>query len=238
MKPLTAAFGNFVTAIVSAGFVVTAVVMVAEASSMHTARMVTLETDTEVVDAYRVEQAALLSGTGFADDRTLGGQPGETKRSQKLGLKSKPIAQAKSDVTAALKAGTWKAKGLTAEQTAALEAMSTGGLTEEMLVTAAASADVVAQGKADFGVNCVACHGPTANGLVGPNLTDDYVIHGRGPMEIYKFINKGNASKGMPPWGHLGQEKITGLTAYMLALIGTNVSGKAPEGIDAAGKAP
>lgn len=205
---------------------------------MHTARMETLETDTEAVDAYRVEQAALLVGTGFADDRTLGGETGETKRSQKLGFKSKPIAQAKADVTAALKAGTWKAKGLTAEQTAVLEAMSTGGLTEEMLATAAASADVVAQGKADFGVNCVACHGPAANGLVGPNLTDDYVIHGRGLMEIYKFLVKGNVTKGMAPWGHLGEEKLTGLTAYLTSLIGTNVAGKAPEGIDAAGKPP
>ena len=54
-----------------------------------------------------------------------------------------------------------------------------------------------------FTQRCVPCHGDHAQGVIGPNLTDDYWIHGNGTlMDIYKtVVNGGVADKGMPTWG-------------------------------------
>ncbi|RYG10120.1 MAG: c-type cytochrome, partial [Chitinophagaceae bacterium] len=37
---------------------------------------------------------------------------------------------------------------------------------------------LIANGKTVFNANCIACHGEHGQGLVGPNLTDDFWLHG------------------------------------------------------------
>lgn len=237
MKESTATFGTIATVGICIAIVGVSASIFAEAASIKTARAALTEVDLAALDAYHAEQAPLLNSAEWADDRALGGAAGESKRAQLLKFKRKPLSQAKAEVLAGLKAGTFQPVALSPEQTAALDKMSTGGVTAESLAAATQSPEMIAQGKAEFGVSCVACHGPMANGLVGPNLTDEYVINGRQPMDVYKVLTNGVVAKGMPPWGHLGPEKLAGLTAYVTSLIGTNVEGKAPQGVDAAGNA-
>ena len=86
-----------------------------------------------------------------------------------------------------------------------------------------------------FTTTCVACHRPDDGGLIGPNLTDDFWIHGGKPSEIHKVITEGVLAKGMPNWGKmLKPEQTDAVTAYVISIHGTNpVNPKAPEGVKA-----
>jgi len=84
-----------------------------------------------------------------------------------------------------------------------------------------------------FQGQCVACHGPHGEGLVGPNLTDHYWLHGGKPLEIYRSISKGYLDKGMPAWGpQLGDERVKLAAAYVFSIKEKNLAGKAPQGIE------
>lgn len=104
----------------------------------------------------------------------------------------------------------------------------TAALLEDM------SHDSAAMGEAAslFAKTCASCHGGNGGGAVGPNLTDDYWLHGGGAERIFASINDGYPAKGMPAWGaQLGQAKIAPLAAYVLSMRGKNVvGGKAPQG--------
>ena len=65
---------------------------------------------------------------------------------------------------------------------------------------------------------CAACHGPEGQGLVGPNLTDEYWLHGQKLAEIRHTIEVGVPDKGMVPWkDQLKPEEIEALWLYVLA---------------------
>ena len=83
--------------------------------------------------------------------------------------------------------------------------------------------------------DCAPCHRPDGGGLIGPNLTDDYWLHGGRPTEILQTITDGVLDKGMPPWGKtLKPEQLTAVAAYVLSLHGTNPPNpKAPQGVTA-----
>lgn len=103
---------------------------------------------------------------------------------------------------------------------------------DEALVALSADATAVAEGKAVFTSTCVACHLPDGRGLVGPNLTDKFWIHGSKPRDILTTVTNGWPDKGMPPWGRqLGEDKVRKVTAFVLTIKNTNVAGgKAPQG--------
>jgi len=108
---------------------------------------------------------------------------------------------------------------------------SAGGITDESLRLAAGMPDKVAEGKALFSTYCVVCHGAGGEGLVGPNLTDPYWIHGGRPTDIHRIIADGVPAKGMAAWGsQLGPTRVEKLSIYVVSIMNTNVSGKAPEG--------
>jgi cytochrome c oxidase cbb3-type subunit III len=67
---------------------------------------------------------------------------------------------------------------------------------------------------------------------VGPNLTDEFWLHGGRPVEIARVITDGVPEKGMIPWkGQLSTEEIQALTAYIATLAGTRPpNAKPPEG--------
>lgn len=104
--------------------------------------------------------------------------------------------------------------------------------TPEELAALAANPNAVAQGKKIFETNCVSCHRADAGGLIGPNLTDNYWIHGGTLPEMHKTIYDGVLAKGMPPWGKvLPREQVDAVTVYVASLKGTNPANpKAPEG--------
>ncbi len=90
---------------------------------------------------------------------------------------------------------------------------------------------LMADAKALFGQRCTPCHGDRAQGVIGPNLTDDYWLHGNTLMEIHHTVSEGVPDKGMPPWKmQLTPAQVRELAAYVGSLRGTHVPGKAPQG--------
>jgi cytochrome c oxidase cbb3-type subunit III len=87
-------------------------------------------------------------------------------------------------------------------------------------------------GAAVYKANCLACHGDQGQGVVGPNLTDPYWLHGGGAEMVMASISHGYPEKGMPAWKPvLGESKVRLATAYILSLRGRTVSNaKAPQG--------
>lgn len=104
-------------------------------------------------------------------------------------------------------------------------------LSDEAILAVAADPSQVEEGKAVFASTCVACHLAEGQGLIGPNLTDKFWIHGNKPSDIARAVTEGYADKGMPPWGQvLGQEKVRKVAAYVVTLKNKNVAGKEPQG--------
>ncbi len=102
---------------------------------------------------------------------------------------------------------------------------------EEALTTLGASAEAVAEGQKVFASTCAACHGQNAEGLVGPNLTDKFWLHGNASKDILKAVGEGFPEKGMPAWGPvIGDTKARNVTAFVLSLRGKNLPGKEPQG--------
>lgn len=91
-------------------------------------------------------------------------------------------------------------------------------------------------GKTAFAANCVSCHGPKAEGLVGPNLTDGYWKHVKQPEDIATVIAAGAASGAMPAWkNRLHPNEVVLLASYIVSLRGSlpEGAGKDPEGTPA-----
>jgi len=95
-----------------------------------------------------------------------------------------------------------------------------------------ADAAGIQEGKALFATNCAPCHGRLGEGVVGPNLTDDYWLHGGSLNDIYKTIKIGWPAKGMKSWQtDLTPVQIRNVTSYIKTLRGTNPpNAKAPQG--------
>lgn len=91
---------------------------------------------------------------------------------------------------------------------------------------------VVAKGGEIFQGKCAVCHGAAGQGVVGPNLTDEYWIYGREFERVKYIVVNGVTAKGMIPWkGVLTPEEIDAVTVYVRTLEGTNPENpKAPQG--------
>jgi len=115
-------------------------------------------------------------------------------------------------------------------QRAQLEAA--GAFVTEDNVTKLTDQGDLEAGKEIFKTNCVPCHGPDAGGIVGPNLTDKYWIHGGGIKNVFKTIKYGVPSKGMLSWQtQLNPKQIQEVASYVLSLQGTKPANpKEPQG--------
>jgi cytochrome c oxidase cbb3-type subunit III len=103
---------------------------------------------------------------------------------------------------------------------------------EQGLAKLAANQAVMEDAKALFVERCGACHGDQGQGLIGPNLTDGYWIHGKGSMmDIFEVVASGVPAKGMPAWSkQLSPVELQKLVAFIGSLKGSNLPGKGPEG--------
>jgi cytochrome c oxidase cbb3-type subunit 3 len=90
----------------------------------------------------------------------------------------------------------------------------------------------IATGKTLYTKTCVACHSPNGAGGVGPNLTDNYSIHGATIKDIFKTIKYGWPDKGMQAWqSNFSPVEMQQIASYVKSLVNTNVAdGKAPQG--------
>ncbi|MBS9523295.1 c-type cytochrome [Litoribacter alkaliphilus] len=109
---------------------------------------------------------------------------------------------------------------------------SIGGALNETNVTFLSDEESLTEGKSIYDGNCGACHGQELQGTVGPNLVDNYWIHGGEVGDIFKVIRDGVPSKGMISWkGQLSAEQIQMVTSYIMSKEGTEpANAKAPEG--------
>jgi cytochrome c oxidase cbb3-type subunit 3 len=105
-------------------------------------------------------------------------------------------------------------------------------MTAEALMDLSKDGKTVSDGATVFSTTCAACHAATGGGNIGPNLTDEYWLHGGAPEQIFASIRDGYPQKGMPAWGpQLGDKRVQAVTAYVLTLRNTNVpGGKPPQG--------
>lgn len=96
-------------------------------------------------------------------------------------------------------------------------------ITEAQLTTLLADKDALADGKEVYASKCSSCHGEEGEGLIGPNLVDNYWLHGRGGIrEIASIISDGIPDTGMAAWrGKISEENIQRTAAYIKSLRGS-----------------
>lgn len=111
-------------------------------------------------------------------------------------------------------------------------ALAADGTIDENALTPLTDEVSLKFGAETFQKYCISCHGPQGGGLVGPNLTDKYWIHGGGIKNVYNTIKMGVPAKGMISWQLVfTQKQIQQIASYVLSLQGTNPpGGKSPEG--------
>jgi cytochrome c oxidase cbb3-type subunit 3 len=104
---------------------------------------------------------------------------------------------------------------------------------EEDLQKHLSSVEAMVLGKDVFAAKCSACHGNDLQGVIGPNLTDDYWLHGKGKLiDIVGTIRKGVLDKGMPTWdGQIKDEELKAVAVFIMSKRGSNPANpKAPQG--------
>ena len=97
---------------------------------------------------------------------------------------------------------------------------------------AAADAVQLAAGRETFMATCAVCHREDAGGNIGPNLTDEFWIHGGRPAQIHSTIALGVPDKGMPAWNAvLKPDQVLAVSAYVRSVRGTHPKDpKEPQG--------
>jgi cytochrome c oxidase cbb3-type subunit 3 len=110
--------------------------------------------------------------------------------------------------------------------------IKSGALVNEETVTQLTDAADLQSGKQIFETNCIACHAADGGGIVGPNLTDKYWIHGGGIKNVFKTIKYGVPDKGMISWqSQLNAKQMQDVASFVLSLQGTKPANpKLPEG--------
>lgn len=81
--------------------------------------------------------------------------------------------------------------------------------------------------------NCSSCHRADGGGnAIGPNLTDEYWLHGGDIKNVFATVKNGVVEKGMPAWGKsLSPTQVRDVTFFILSLKGTKpANAKAPQG--------
>jgi cytochrome c oxidase cbb3-type subunit III len=79
----------------------------------------------------------------------------------------------------------------------------------------------LAEGKRLYAAfNCSGCHAVAGGGAIGPALIDDKWIYGSHPDQIFSSISQGRPD-GMPSFsGHIPDQQIWQLVAYVQSLAG------------------
>ena len=95
--------------------------------------------------------------------------------------------------------------------------------TDDLVLLTDASS--IEEGKTIYNeMNCFACHGMLAEGnAIGPNMTDEYWIHGGGIKNLFKVIKNGVPAKGMTAFkGQMSDANIQKVSSYIISLKGSN----------------
>lgn len=104
-------------------------------------------------------------------------------------------------------------------------------ISEETFARYATDPKTVARGQELFGSRCASCHAPEGQGLIGPNLTDRYQLHGTTRMDIFKTVRTGVPGTAMLAWGEqMPAGDVAAVATFVMTLRGQDVAGKEPQG--------
>lgn len=103
---------------------------------------------------------------------------------------------------------------------------------DENNVGAVTDAQALAEGKQVFLNTCASCHRKDGGGDIGPNLADEYWIHGGTLNDVFKTIKHGASGTNMIAWdGAISPEKMKNVANYVMTLQGTKPENpKKPQG--------
>lgn len=112
---------------------------------------------------------------------------------------------------------------------------SKGEAIDENTVTLLTGKTDIDAGKVIFEKSCAACHMADGGGMVGPNLTDNFWLHGGDIKSVFKTIKYG--INAMPPWQtSYSNKEIAQVASFVASLHGTKPkTPKAPEGVEVMG---
>lgn len=89
--------------------------------------------------------------------------------------------------------------------------------------------DYVSAGMSIYKGNCVSCHGPNAEGLVGPNLTDEAWKNVKELPDVVRVVREGANNGAMPAWKtRMHPNEVVLVAAYVATLRGKNLPGPRP----------
>ena len=119
-----------------------------------------------------------------------------------------------------------------AEEEKASSLKKAGNSVDENTVKLLTASTDIEAGKKIYTTACSPCHAADGGGVVGPNLTDDYWLHGGSVKDVFKTIKYGVPEKGMQPWkGTFTPTQIAQLTSFIKSIRGSKVaSAKEPQG--------
>ncbi len=94
------------------------------------------------------------------------------------------------------------------------------------LLEAMQKPDWLQVGKSVYEQRCPSCHGSQGQGLVGPNLTDDFYKNIKQLTDIPRVVAEGAANGSMPAWQkRLHPNEIVLVSAYVASIRGKNLPG-------------
>lgn len=83
--------------------------------------------------------------------------------------------------------------------------------------------EAIGRGEMTYIAKCAVCHGQLGEGGIGPNLTDQYWLHGGSIADVFKTVKYGVPEKGMVPWKNdLRPAQIQEVSSFVKTLVGTN----------------
>jgi cytochrome c oxidase cbb3-type subunit 3 len=118
------------------------------------------------------------------------------------------------------------------QEVEAFQAKNAAKIDENSVKNLVHDTKVVGKGKEIYTGKCAACHGMAGEGGVGPNLTDEFWLHGGTINDVFKTIKNGVPDKGMIAWkATLKPDEIQSVSNYILSIQGSNpANAKTPQG--------
>lgn len=119
-----------------------------------------------------------------------------------------------------------------AEEARAEYLKTAANMVDENSVTLITEGPALEAGASIFKANCAVCHAQDGGGGVGPNLTDNYWIHGGSIKDVFSTVKYGVPAKGMISWkDQLNPAQMQNVASYILSLVGTTPADpKDPQG--------
>ena len=111
------------------------------------------------------------------------------------------------------------------------ESTSVASTSEGELSAGSHDEAVLDRGRTIFLSKCATCHTADGHGLIGPNLTDGFQIHGTTREDLFSTIRDGAPGTAMMAWGtQIPRTDLVSVASFVSSLRNTNVPGKEPQG--------